>query len=109
METISRMFLTAGFLQYVSSWKSPKYSLPACVPHLRACRALQSGIYIEVTDLGGIQRKPTEDLFSVRQLPAVISKTDTLYLLKRIGSGNHLIMQRAALFHRRAPCFCQKP
>lgn len=92
METISRMFLTAGCLQYVSSWKASEIFSSSCVSHLRACQALQSGIYIEVTDLGRIQRKPTEDLFSVQQLPIVISKMDTLYLLKHICCGNHLIM-----------------
>lgn len=70
MESISRMFLTAGCLQYVGyplqlCWKASEICSSSCVSHFAVCQALQSGIYIEVSDLGKIQRKLREDLFSI--------------------------------------------
>lgn len=57
------MRLTAGCLQYVSS----AALLRCCKEHLKdtlppAFPISQSGIYIEVIDLGRVQRKLTEDL-----------------------------------------------
>lgn len=103
METISRMFLSAGCLQYPPQlrshcWKASEICSSSCVSHFTVCQASQSGICIEGIDLGKIQRKPTEDLFSIQQLPIVISRMDPLHLLKRICCGNHLIIKLVHLF-----------
>lgn len=74
-------------------WKAPKICSSSCVSRFTVCEALRSGICIEVTDLGTAQRKLTEDLFPIWQLPVISSKTDHLDAMKHICCGNNLIIK----------------
>lgn len=110
METISRMSLTAGCLQYVSS-AALKPLLESfwnrlfllCFPFNRL-----SSIAVWCLHRGywpGKKEKLTEDLFSIQHMPIVISKMDTLHLLKHICCGNHLIIRLVhRLFHFHFSC-----
>lgn len=78
------MFFAAGCLQHVSTaapeataGKLRKYALPPVFPILQSVKRCS---LVEVTDLGEIQRKLTEDLFSMQQLRIVISRMDTPHL-----------------------------